>query len=493
MSNESIAKNDVDSLDKELAESPKAQAKGAARPAVNESALATVPKAQPQRQSADDLERKLAPRSHSEWHSVTQANVFRVEALTRHVFDQVNQNTAVEQAARKAMQEHAQREKEKQRKKVHARVKVHQEFIQKTYKCMKEIEHSMVQVEGALGRLTAERYARFAGAKVSEHRLELREKRPGPELFRDGVQRLLEKELEALNAARKELLHDESEAKRLLEDLQRDWNILAKDVGNRRLAMRHDLGTIAAGEECDLYNSPEISNKRSNEIVENAYVISAQGLKIQDSSEALVKRVKNQAAVLNKQVEQSLAHHTKELASMKASLAQKIVESEGAIDKASTQLRHMEQRAELGDNSMNDMISTLKALLRDLHSNRQNSVKDLRNKSLALDIDTSCRKVTSQVATAPSDPKAKKQLAASQSAPVLGGASKMPASGTGWKQGAESCGNPQQGDNHIVINQEQRHAIARSPKRPTPSPSAGGSNPLKAAATAVVQDRKSVV
>merc|ERR1712178_48650 len=298
--------------------------------------LATVPKAQPQRQSADELEKKLAPRSHSEWHSVTQANVCRVEALTRVVFDQVNQNSAAEQAARKAMQEHAQREKEKQRKKVHARVKIHQEFIQKTYKCMKEIEHSIVQVEGALGRLTAERYARFAGAKVREHRLELREKRPGPELFRDGIQRLLEKELEALNAARKELLQEEAEAKRLLEDLQRDWNDLAKDIGNRRLAMRHDLGTIAAGEECELYNSPDISNKRSNEIVENAYKISAKGLELKEKAEELVKRVKNQAVVLNKQVEQSLATHTKELASMKASLAQKIVESEGAIDKAGT-------------------------------------------------------------------------------------------------------------------------------------------------------------
>merc|ERR1712182_116963 len=139
----------------------------------------------------------------------------------------------------------------------------------------------------------------------------------------------------------------------------------------------------------------------------------------------------------------------------------------------------MEQRAEMGDNSMKEMIATLKALLRDLHSNRQNSVKDLRNKSLALDIDNSCRKVTPQVATAPSDPKAKKQLAASQSAPALGASSKMSASGSGWKPASESSGNPQQGDI------EQRHAIAKTPKRHSPSPSAGGSNPLKAAATAV--------
>merc|ERR1719272_2372425 len=125
------------------------------------------------------------------------------------------------------MQEHAEKQKKKQRVKVHRRVKLHQEFIRTTYKCMKEIEHAVVQVEGTLGRLTAERYARFAGAKVSEYRMELREKRPPAELFRDGVQKLLEKELGALNAARKELLHEESESKRLLEGLQRDWDDLA--------------------------------------------------------------------------------------------------------------------------------------------------------------------------------------------------------------------------------------------------------------------------
>merc|ERR1711865_12612 len=174
---------------------------------------------------------------------------------------------------------------------------------------------------------------------------------------------------------------------------------------------------------------------------------------------------------------------------MKLSLAQRIVESEAAIDKAGTQLRHMEQRAEMGGKTMNEMIATLKALLRDLHGNRQNSVKDLRNKSLALDIDNSCRKVTPEVATAASDPVTNKKLAASASAPALSspGASKMSTSGTGWKPSPEwtspSPGNPQQGEF------EQRTANAQqSPKRPapnraSPSPKAGGSNPLKAAAT----------
>merc|ERR1711957_871538 len=104
--------------------------------------------------------------------------VSRVESLTRHVFDQVNQNSAAEEGARRAMQEHAEKLKKRQRVKVNRGVKVHQEAIRTTCKCMKEMEHAIVQVEGALGSFTAERYARFAQAKVSEHRLELRQKRP---------------------------------------------------------------------------------------------------------------------------------------------------------------------------------------------------------------------------------------------------------------------------------------------------------------------------
>merc|ERR1712070_338403 len=110
------------------------------------------------------------------------------------------------------------------------------------------------------------------------------------------------------------------------------------------------------------------------------------------------------------------------------------------------QLRHMEQRVEQGDdNTLKANVATLKAMLRDLHGNRQNSVKDLRNKSTALDIDNSCRKVTAQVATALCGEQAKK-LASSASAPTLGGSSKMTSSGTGWKPSTENSGNPQQGD-----------------------------------------------
>jgi len=426
--------------------------------------------------------RSSAPRNQHEWHSTTKADVLRLESLTRHVFDQVNQNTAAEEGARRAMQEHAEKLKKKQRVKVNKRVKVHQEAIRTTYTCMKEIEHAMVQVEGALGRLTAERYARFAQSKVTEHRMELREKRPQQELYRDGVQRLLEKELEALNVSRKELLNEEAESKRLLEELQRDWADLAKDIGNRRLAMRHDLLTIASGEDQELYVSDDISAARSNEIVENAYRISADGVMIMNASEGFVKRIKGEAKALNKQVEECLRLHTKELAGMKTTLGQRIVESEQAIDKAGTQMRHMEQRAEMGDNTLKENIALLKALLRDLHVNKQNSVQDLRNKSIALDIDNSCRKVTAQVASSGPKDATNKKLAPSQSAPALGGASKMSSTGNGFPPG--QSGNPQQGD----VEQRKSFANFKGHNGSSPSsPSAGGSNPLKAGAMGVVK------
>jgi len=446
----------------------------------NITTLATPPqKATPSMGAREELNmaKTQPPRNKADWHSHTQANVLRMEALTRQMFDQVNSNSAAEQAARKAVQEHAKQQRDKQRVKVTKKVKVHQEFISVTYKSMKEIDEALVLIDSAKQRLTAERYARFAGAQVSEYRLELRKKRPSGESFRDEVQHLLEKEHQALTKARKEMQDMEAEAQNMKEALQHDWEELAKDIGNRRMAMLKDRATVEAGEDVPLYTEG-VSDKRSREICANAHVIAEKAAKLNKESETLVKRIKNEAALLNKQVEQCLKTKTKDLEHMKNSLAQQIVQSEGAIEKAQTQLKHMEQRAEMGDSSMIEGVTALKNLLRDLRANQQNSQRDLRNKTLALDIDQSVRKVTAQVATASMEKDKKPKLTNSASAPTMG-TPKMSASGTAWKPG-ENCGNPQQGD-----YSEQRQSQNRK-TRPIRSPSAGGSNSLKAAATATL-------
>merc|ERR1712070_595009 len=119
---------------------------------------------------------------------------------------------------------------------------------------------------------------------------------------------------------------------------------------------------------------------------------------------------------MTKRVANALALHTKELASFRAKLAQQVVASEGAIDKAEQQLSRMLPRIEMGDETLKDTATKLQALLRDLRATRQKTSEDLRNKTAALEIDNSCRKVTPQMAseTAP------KKLVSSSSAPSLG-------------------------------------------------------------------------
>jgi len=430
-----------------------------------------------------------APKNSDEWLRATQANMFRVESLTANVFAKVNENKAAEEGARKAMQDYAKHEREKQRIKVHAKVKVHQEFIGLAMKCMKEIEYAIVQVEGAQGRLTAERYARFAETKVCENRLQLRAKRPPQELFRDEVQRQLEKQVENLNTARQDLLKQEQEAKRYVLELKQKFETLAKDIGNRRFAMRIDLGTIAAGEELDLHVTEDISDKRSKQIEARAYEVAAAGLVLSAYSVELVKSIKTKSAEIDKQVMLSLKLHTKELAVMKSSLARKVIESETAIDKAGTQLRHMEERVKQGDPAMAELVSTMKALLRDLNATRSKTIEDVRSKTAALDIDNSCRKVTPAMAA---DPVAAK-MAASASAPSLG-TPKMSSSGKAKPSMSGEfsiAGNPQQGDYQqldVTLRQSKSSSKLNAHNRPSPSSSAaGGSSSLKATASTLLQ------
>lgn len=431
------------------------------------------------------------PRNRDEWQSSTQATLCRVEALTRDVFDNVYRNQAAEVAARKAMQEHAKREREKQRLKVHARCRVHEGIIKASMKCMKEIEFAVTQVEGAQGRMTAERYTRYAESKVCEHRLDLRSKRPGPELFRDSVQQLLEKELQSLNSAREELLKQESECRRLLIELKTVFDEMAKDIGNRRLAMKKDISTINAGTDVELQHPQCISDAGSRNMAQRGYECIEVSLKLKDLSEEIVKRIKTEASVMCKRVGQALALHTKELATLRAQLARQVVESEVAIEKAEQQLSRMLPRIEMGDVALKDTADKLQALLRDLRATRLRTSEDLRNKTTALEIDNSCRKVTPQMASGEATPK---KLVNSSSAPLLGSVNM--ASTTGKLNATllkATSGNPQQGDfapDHQSANHLRHTAIGFARSSPKGS-AAGGSSPLKAAAIACVQGQSS--
>merc|ERR1719387_3344847 len=114
---------------------------------------------------------------------------------------------------------------------------------------------------------------------------------------------------------------------------------------------------------------------------DRAYKLSLAGLQLNDYSEVLVSRIKKQSAATCKQVAQALALHTKELAGLRSTLARQVEESKTAIDKAETQMRHLDQRLEMGDESVRPNATALKALLRDLRASKQKTIDDLRSKT----------------------------------------------------------------------------------------------------------------
>lgn len=404
----------------------------------------------------------IIPRNQEDWQSKTAATLSRVSSLTKDVFQTVHQNHAAEAAARAAVLEQKEKLRKKQRVKVHGRMKQHEAIIKASYACTKEVKHSIVQVEGAQERLTAERYQRFAGTKVCEYRLDLRAKRPEPELYVDSVQQALEKEMHFLNTARQELLNKEDQAKRFLAELQTMCDTMAKDIGNRRLAMKKDMATISAGQDAPLCSPECISDQRSGDVQQESQKLAEAALRFKDECEGLVSRIKKESVIVSKRVANCLRLHTQELAGMRKKLAAQVTESETAFDKAELQLSHMMQRTGMGDSAMAQRVGKMEALLRDLGASRRKTTEDLRNKTIALEIDNSCRKVTAQMASG--EPASK--MGHSTSAPSLS-PHKMATATDSFKMtlrspSGASPNNPQQGDNE---NDDIERAGGRSPMR----------------------------
>jgi len=130
---------------------------------------------------------------------------------------------------------------------------------------------------------------------------------------------------------------------------------------------------------------------------------------------------------------------------MRSKLAIQVTEAETAFEKAELQLSHMMQRTGMGDSALAQRAAKMEALLRDLGVSRHKTNEDLRNKTVALDIDNSCRRVTAQMAS--SEPATK--MGHSNSAPTL--SPKRMAATDSFKVTLRSpsgagLSNPQQGD-----------------------------------------------
>ncbi|CAE7413925.1 Rpl28 [Symbiodinium natans] len=186
-----------------------------------------------------------SPANQGKWIESSEKNMMQARNLIRDMLTVVRNNEVTEASNKAAMQEADKREKEAKKAVVFNKAAAHEKVIATSFKCMQDIEDGILQTEDSLSKLTHERYRGFAYLQVCERRLELRQKRPQAEMFKDALTDALTSEKQALEVARKELLELEEQGKKIVTELRDKRKFLSEDTGIRRLQMMEDLKTLS--------------------------------------------------------------------------------------------------------------------------------------------------------------------------------------------------------------------------------------------------------
>eukprot|EP00931_Biecheleriopsis_adriatica_P057086 TRINITY_DN33854_c0_g1_i1.p1 TRINITY_DN33854_c0_g1~~TRINITY_DN33854_c0_g1_i1.p1 ORF type:complete len:497 (+),score=139.82 TRINITY_DN33854_c0_g1_i1:31-1521(+) len=380
------------------------------------------------------------PQNREQWMANVEANMQRAKSLTVDVLKRLRANESADALNKEVIEAGQKKEKERIKKQVRGRVKEHTQVISGAQRSIREIEEAMTQVMGCQGRLVQERYARFADQKVCERRLEIREKRPPTENFRDAVQEALEREKTLLNSARQELLVCEDRARAIISDLEEMRTELSRDTGARRLQVETELANM----KMQTSHLPQVAlpGKQSKEKHEAPKLLSEVEAKVlygraeqvihsagelQQKTDKIISKSRQDAEQAAKRSGKTLAVRTRELAALKKQCEDHLKDVEHATHQAKQALGKEESKLEnmVGAKAMQETqsrINDLNAMVKELQATRRSLVEELRSKAGALDIDNSCRRVTPQMA---SEPKKQTQhgLASSTSMPALAGPS----------------------------------------------------------------------
>ncbi|CAE7426848.1 Rpl28 [Symbiodinium pilosum] len=312
----------------------------------------------------------------------------------------VRNNEVVEASNKAAMQEADKREKEAKKAVVFSKAAAHEKVIATSFKCMQDIEDGILQTEDSLSKLTHERYRGFAYLQVCERRLELRQKRPAAEMFKDAGIQALTSEKQALEAARKELLELEEQGKKIVGELRDKRKFLSEDTGIRRLQMMEDLKTLSpqvALPPVKGSSSPKSNKEQKEEKKEENTADSAQAEKTEQAAESqeeqkkaeqaskeliadtlkllektschrnksleTVFKVKQDTSRANHRSEDCLSRRTAELAEMKKQLEKHALDVEAAILRAERSLERTERRLDVKDNKKVEKFNQARVLV----------------------------------------------------------------------------------------------------------------------------------
>eukprot|EP00929_Paragymnodinium_shiwhaense_P001447 TRINITY_DN101685_c0_g1_i1.p1 TRINITY_DN101685_c0_g1~~TRINITY_DN101685_c0_g1_i1.p1 ORF type:complete len:405 (+),score=112.21 TRINITY_DN101685_c0_g1_i1:85-1299(+) len=337
------------------------------------------------------------------------ADIGRIQALSKELFKHVKETETLIHKCQSDRQQAKLKAAGDFRAKVSARIK-------DSLDAVLAADESNSLASFCLSSLQHEHYALGARLMVCERRLELREGRPPQESKEDSLQNALFAEQEILNNAREAMLVLGGELMRKIDELTKVRNDIAGECAaiRREAALQEKQGSPMLSIGSSALNTPHSSvdsgrpptpaeHKRfaernttlkngSKRIVE----LQAEVEDLRIRTEALVSRSKQAADQAATLVNSMLSKRTNQVNALTRKMRTHVTDADFALLVAERALDRSVRKLDPDDAEALSRFAASKGMVEELRSTRKDLSEDLWRKTVGLNIDEACRKVTPQ-------------------------------------------------------------------------------------------------
>lgn len=343
----------------------------------------------------------LRPKSHQlalqKAKSLSRSVLFGVHEAERAVIADAGRRRAAEKDG-----------KEAQVAKLREKAAACMEVVKSSEECVGHVREMLRQLGQCLRQLQCTRYAQFAELKVCEHRLRLRSAGPPEELVKDKAQKALYNQQLFINGARDELLSLEREVKKALEIIGELKSDLSADAAGQRHQAENCRASVALVQNAISVAQIEDKLERegahgnvNQEVLDRARALLDEASRLAERCGEAVYRTGDQCARAKARAEECLAQRTLESENAAKELRKQAAEVDYTIDAAERSLekscKRLQGREEV---SRAAHLDRTHFALQQLRNTRQQIKVEIQRKSKMQSIDESCRKVTTQSASA---------------------------------------------------------------------------------------------
>lgn len=282
------------------------------------------------------------------------------------------------------------------------------EVVKSSEECVGHVREMLRQLGQCLRQLQHTRYAQFAELKVCEHRLRLRLGGPPEELVQDRTQKALYSQQLCINGARDELLSLEREVRKALEIIGELRSDLSADAASQRHQAENFRASVAVVQNATTFagldGKLELEGTAGNinqEVLDRARALLDEASRLAERCGEVVYRTGEQCTRAKARAEDFLAKRTLESESAAKALRRQAQEVDYTIDVAERSLEKTSKRLHGREKACRVAnLDKTQFMLQELRDTRQQIKTEIHRKFEMQRIDESCRKVTTQAASA---------------------------------------------------------------------------------------------